>query len=84
MLEIWLRKNGFNVTNSIRRSTLQTANSSMIAPLNFLLPMANGDNLEIFQSVSNATRNAGLYAYTAVGGPSVPSVIVTIQYISSI
>jgi hypothetical protein len=78
-IEIWLAKNGTAVPDSNTRFTLKNSNESEFAALNYVESLNAGDYLELIWSTNDVDNI--LYAEsapTALGGPAIPSVILTI------
>ena len=78
-IEIWLAKNGTAVPDSNTRFNLKNSNESEFAALNYVESLNAGDYLELIWSTGDVDNI--LYAETgptALGGPAIPSVILTI------
>lgn len=82
-VDVWLRSGGADVPNSNRRVSVDTANEVKILTESYTLQAAAGQSVEIYQSVSSTTGSPGLYSYTPDGSPVIPSVTVSIHYIST-
>ena len=78
--DLWFGKNGTYLTNSTSHYTLVSqATSELIAVVNFVLPLAANDYIELFWS--SADPNIFLLAQTGLTNPTrpnVPSVILTV------
>lgn len=78
-VEIWLSKNGTAVPNSNTRFHLKNTNEAEFAALNYVEQLAASDYLELIWSTADSDNV--LFAATsptALGGPAIPSAIVTI------
>jgi hypothetical protein len=78
-VEIWFAKNGVAVPNSNTRFSIKNTNEAEFAALNFVDTLTAGQYLELIWSTADIDNY--LYATTAptaLGGPAIPSVIVTI------
>ena len=78
-VEIWLAKNGTAVPASNTRFAIKNTNEAEFAALNYVESLNAGDYLQLFWSTADADNY--LYAAsapTALGGPAIPSAIVTI------
>jgi hypothetical protein len=87
-ISIWFRKNGTDVAASNSEFNISnkhgSINGTLIAALNFFLPMAKDDYVEIMWKASNtAVKLETIAAQTSPTRPSTPSVIATIQHVSS-
>ena len=76
-VEIWFVKNGTPVPNSNTHYAIKNTNEYEVAALNFIETFAVGDYLELYWATNNLNIQLATPAST-MGGPSVPSVIVTI------
>jgi hypothetical protein len=82
--DFWFRKNGVDITKSATRTSLKNVNVFDIVVNNLTLRMNTNDYIELIQAVDDATQGMGLTApVTLAGGPSIPSVIMTITKISN-
>ena len=94
-IDIWFRKNGTNIADSNTRFGLAARKGPSdpyhtVAALNFLVALTAGDYVELMWSSTEAYSGAGTGAYiehyTAPSSPTrpaIPSVIVTVIWISS-
>ena len=87
-ISIWFRQNGVDVPKSNSEFSIVNKhgarNGGLIAALNFFLPMAANDYVEIVWSVSDiGVVMTNLPAQTSPTRPATPSVIATIQHVSS-
>jgi len=76
-VEIWFVKNGSAVPNSNTHFAIKNTNEYEVAALNFIETFAVGDYLELYWATDNLNIQLATPAST-MGGPAVPSVIVTI------
>jgi hypothetical protein len=76
-VEIWFVKNGTPVPNSNTHYAIKNTNEYEVAALNFIETFAIGDYLELYWATDNLNIQLDTPAST-MGGPAVPSVIVTI------
>ena len=76
-VEIWFVKNGTPVPNSNTHYAIKNTNEYEVAALNFIETFAVGDYLELYWATDNLNVQLATPTST-MGGPSVPSVIVTI------
>jgi hypothetical protein len=78
--EIWLVKNGQAVPDSNTRVGVNTNSPYIVAAWNFFKELAIGDYLEIYWATDNLNivleNNTG-----SMGGPAIPSTIVTINQV---
>jgi hypothetical protein len=87
-VSIWFRQNGVDVPKSNSEFSISNRHGStdggLIAALNFFLPMAKNDYVEIMWRASNTTVSMqNIPAQTSPTRPATPSVIFTIQHVSS-
>jgi hypothetical protein len=87
-VSIWFRKNGTDVSASNSEFSINNRHGStdgaLIAALNFFLPMSKNDYVQIMWRASNITVSLQhIPAQTSPTRPSTPSVIATIQHVSS-
>lgn len=78
-VEIWLAKNGVAVPSSNTRFSIKNTNEAEFAALNYVENLVTGQYLELIWSTADSDNY--LYATgapTALGGPAIPAVIVTI------
>jgi hypothetical protein len=78
-VEIWFAKNGSPLANSNTSFSIKNTNEAEFAALNLVEPLNAGDYIELFWST--ADNDNFLYATTAptaLGGPAIPSVILTV------
>ena len=76
-VEIWFAKNGAAVPNSNTHYAIKNTNEYEVAALNFIETFAVGDYLEMYWATDNLNIQLATPAST-MGGPAVPSAIVTI------
>jgi hypothetical protein len=84
-IDIWLRKNGVNITYTNTRVELNGNNDKAVAAWNWMVSAAANDHYEI--AWSSADVDLRLYAESALTGPTrpdIPSVIVTVQQVTGL
>ena len=80
---IWMRINGNNLANSATKMVIDGPNNEVVAAWNWMLLFKGGDYFEIAWQA--ADTNVILAAAAASGNiPEIPSVIVTVQWVSNI
>jgi hypothetical protein len=82
-VEIWLNKGVSQVPNTNTRFRIKNTNEAEFAALNFVETLGSEEFLELYWST--ADNDNVLYAEggpTSLGGPSIPSVIITIVPVS--
>jgi hypothetical protein len=78
--EIWLAKNGIAVPDTNTRVAVNTNSPYIVAAWNFFQQLNIGDYLELYWATDNL--NIVLENTTgAMGGPAIPSVIITINQV---
>lgn len=87
-VSVWFRKNGTDVPASNSEFSINNRHGSidgaLIAALNFFLPMAKNDYVQIMWRASSTTVSLqNIPAQTSPTRPATPSVIATIQHVSS-
>jgi len=87
-VSVWFRKNGTDVPASNSQFSVNerhgSIDGSLIAALNFFLPMAKNDYVQIMWSATNISVSLqNIPAQTSPTRPSTPSTIATIQHVSS-
>ena len=89
-VDVWFRKNGTNIDNSNSRFNLSPRKSSgdpshLIAAMNFFVSLDASDYIEIMWRVSDVGVSIEQYAAgTSPTRPAVPSVIVTMSFVSNL
>jgi len=88
-VDVWFRKNGTNIANSNSRFSVPNSHGGidghLIAALNYFADMDPGDFLEIMWHTDNSDISIQqLPTATSPTRPATPSVIVTMQYVSSL
>jgi hypothetical protein len=76
-VEVWFVKNGTPISNSNTRYSVKNANEEEVAALNLIETFAAGDNIQVYWASDNVLMTLATLAST-MGGPNVPSAIVTI------
>ena len=80
---IWIRVNGVNVPNSATKMVIDGPNNEVVAAWNWMLILKAGDYFELAWQA--ADTNVILAAVAASGNiPEIPSVIITVQWVSNI
>ena len=80
---IWLRINGVNVADSASKVVIDGPNAEMIPAWNWVVTLNQGDYVQIAWQSSDT--NVVLAAVAAAGNiPAIPSVIVTVAWVSNI
>ena len=79
---IWIRVNGQNVAHSASKVVIDGPNSEIIAAWNWVLTLEEGDYIEL--AWQSPDTNVVLAAAAASGNiPEIPSVIITVTWVSS-
>lgn len=81
-VDIWLRLNGVDVPISTERVALDAANEFRTSTSLTTLRLNAGDQLDVFQSVSTLGQGAGLLTLNPPNEPFVPSIDITIAFVS--
>lgn len=80
---IWVRINGIDLSNSASQVTIKDTSSEIVPSWNFLLPLKANDYFEI--AWASPDTDMQWKATTASGAiPGIPSVIITVTWISNI
>jgi len=80
---IWLRRNGENLANSATKVVIDGPNSEIVAAWNWMISLVGGEYFEIAWQSSDT--NVILAAFAASGNiPEIPSVIVTVTWVSNL
>lgn len=80
--DMWLRKNGSNVSNSNTRVTISGNNAETVISVPFILDLNAGDYLEVaFSSPIDSTRITGFAASTLPTRPAMPAIIATLNLV---
>jgi len=77
-IDFWLRVNNVDVPNSNIRRVLTDSQEKDVIPLNAVIPLNRGDNLNIMMAAENDTEGIGVECIEPDGEPAIPSIIVTI------
>jgi hypothetical protein len=79
---IWPRINGVNVSYSATKIVIDGPNSEIVASWNFLLPLVGGNYFELAWQSSDT--NVVILQEAASGNvPEIPSIILTVEWISN-
>lgn len=87
---IWLRVNGTNVAGTGSRFDIPskhgTSDGYLISAANFYVKLNAGDHVDLYAAVDNATVYMEAYAAqtSPFAMPSIPSVVATLSFVSSI
>lgn len=80
---IWLRINGNNVAHSASKVVIDGPNNEIVAAWNWVVTLADGDYVEI--AWQSADANVILLAAPPSGNvPEIPSVILTVTWVSNV
>jgi hypothetical protein len=80
---IWLRLNGNNVAHSATKMVVDGPNNELVAAWNWVITLADGDYIELAWQSPDA--NVILLAAPASGNiPQIPSVILTVTWVSNV
>jgi hypothetical protein len=80
--EIWLAKNGSPLPDSNTRIAVNTNSPYVVAAWNYFVPLNAGENVQIYWATDN--QNIVLeYNTGAMGGPAIPSTIITVNQVGS-
>ena len=79
-VNIWLRKNGVNVTESDTKVSITNAAKYYVAAWNWVITLAAGDYLEIVWMTNNTAIQIQ-YLPAVAPAPSIPSVIATLTQV---
>jgi hypothetical protein len=87
-VSVWFRKNGSNIANSNSQFSVPNRHGSvdgaLISALNIYVDLAKDDYVEIMWSASNTSISMDyIAAQTSPTRPATPSVIATINYVST-
>ncbi len=77
-IDFWLRVNNVDVPNSNIRRVLTDSQEKEVIPLNAVIPLNRGDNMNIMMAAETDTEGIGIEAIEPDGEPFIPSIIVTI------
>ena len=76
-VEVWFVKNFSPISNSNTRYSIKNANEEEVAALNIVQTFAAGDNIQVYWASDNPLMVLAALP-SAMGGPTIPSAIVTI------
>ena len=77
-IDFWLRVNNVDVPNSNIRRVLTDSQEKDVIPLNAVIPLNRGDNMNIMMAAETDSEGIGIEAIEPDGEPTIPSIIVTI------
>ncbi len=78
-VDIWLRKNGKDVSNSNVRATLYHKTSKDVIVNQSMIPLLRDDELQVMMSVETGNEGLGLEAIKPKGEPTIPSIILSMR-----
>jgi len=78
-VDIWLRKNGKDVSNSNIRATLYHETSKDVIINQSMIPLLRDDELQVMMSVETGNEGLGLEAIKPKGEPTIPSIILSMR-----
>ena len=78
-VDIWLRKNGKDVSNSNTRATLYDETSKDVIINQSMIPLLRDDELQVMMSVETGNEGLGLEAIKPKGEPTIPSIILSMR-----
>ena len=79
-VEIWIVKNGTAIPDTNTRVNVNTNSPYIVAAWNFFLQVNAGDNVEIYWATNN-DHIVLQYNTGSMGGPTIPSTIITVNQI---
>lgn len=82
ILDMWLRKNDVDVARSGVRNVIASSADTKVVINNTGIRLNAGDTIKLYITVDDITGSTGLYTYSPVGRPVVPSIIFTMYKIS--
>jgi hypothetical protein len=77
LVEVWFVKNGTAITNSNTRYSVKNSNEEEVAALNLVETLTAGQNIQVYWASDNINMTLATLTST-MGGPSIPSAIVTV------
>lgn len=80
---IWIRINGTDVTESAGKMSLNGSDAEVVAAWNYFVDLNPGDYVELVWSAST-TSMVLLHNTTVPPAPAIPSIIVTMAFVSSL
>ena len=78
-VDVWLRKNGKDVSNSNIRANLYHGTSKDVIINQSMIPLLRDDELQIMMSVETGNEGLGLEAIKPKGEPTIPSIILSMR-----
>lgn len=76
-LDMWFRVNGVDVPNSGVRNSIASTNDNKVLVITYVLPLVINDIFNVYFSVDDATKGAGLHAFAPAGEAAIPSIMLT-------
>jgi len=86
---VWLRKNGTDISGTASKFDVPSKHGSsdgyLIGACNFYIDLVSGDHVELWAASSSTTAYFEAYAVqtTPYARPSIPSVVVTLSFVSN-
>jgi len=77
-IDFWIRVNNVDVPNSNIRRVLTDSQEKDVIPLNAVIPLNRGDNMNIMMAAENDSEGIGVECIEPDGEPAIPSIIVTV------
>ena len=77
-IDFWLRVNNVDVPNSNIRRVLTDSQEKDVIPLNAVIPLNRGDNMNIMMAAENDSEGIGIECIEPDGEPDIQIIIVTI------
>ena len=77
-IDLWYRKNGEDISNSTVRAVLKDSTEKDVLVNQSMMPLSNGDVLNIILCVESAAEGLGIEALFPNGRPVIPSIIVSL------
>ena len=78
-VDVWLRKNGKDVSNSNIRANLYHGTSKDVIINQSMIPLLRDDVLQVMMSVETGNEGLGLEAIKPKGEPTIPSIILSMR-----
>jgi len=78
-VDVWLRKNGKDVSNSNIRATLYDGTSKDVIVNQSMIPLLRDDEIQVMMSVETGNEGLGLEAIKPKGEPTIPSIILSMR-----
>ena len=82
-VDLWLSQNGEFVANSNTRTSVNTANDTIVLVSQAIMPLKTNDTINTMMSVSATDQGCGLINIAASGEPDIPAIIFSIVRIGN-